>query len=268
MHPRPLGNPDAAPVRPERIVYSMRALGKAGLPATITCDLGRCTHVLTVKHDFYAATGFYVSDTGERVVLKVSRTADFAGVPLRWLGRWLCRRELHFYRKLADMPNVPRVLGTVGPTGFVHSFVAGQPLSKDRPVPDGFFDRLANLFEQLHDRGIAYVDTNKPQNILLGDDGQPYLIDFQISWDSEVWYNRRISRWILQKLGAEDRYHLLKHKKRLRPDELTFEERRRAEHRSGLIRMHRLIFRPYFIFRRRTFKRLRSTGRLLPEGSK
>ncbi|CAN5518608.1 hypothetical protein BH10PLA1_BH10PLA1_20920 [soil metagenome] len=268
MHERPLGNPDAVPVRPERIAYSMRALGKSGLPATIHCDLGRCAHVLTVKHDFYAATGFYVSDTGEHVVLKVSRTTDFAGLPLQWLGRWLCTRELHFYRKLADLPNVPRVLGSVGKTGFAHSFIAGHPLSKDQPVPDGFFDRLASLFEQLHDRGIAYVDTNKPQNILLGDDGQPYLIDFQISWDSEVWHFKRLSRWILHLLRTEDRYHLLKHKNRLRPDELTREERQRAEHRSWLIRAHRFIFRPYFLLRRRTFKRLRSTGRLLPEGTK
>jgi hypothetical protein len=40
-----------------------------------------------------------------------------------------------------------------------------------------------------------------------------------------------------------------------------------AARKSWLIRFHRFITRPYFLFRRRTFDRLRATGQLLPEGS-
>src|SRR3712207_5030486 len=106
--------------RPDRVAYSMRALGRAGLPREFT--LSGVTYRLqrTVKHDFFAATAFYACDDGRTVVLKISRTTDFAGVPLLWLGRWLCRREMRFYNKLSDLPNVPAVLGTVGETGFVH----------------------------------------------------------------------------------------------------------------------------------------------------
>lgn len=268
MHENPLGNPDARPAKPDRIAYSMRALGKSDLPATITAGEKTYKHEFTVKHDFFAATAFYLGEQGERVVLKVGRTIEFAGLPLLWLGQWLCRRELHFYRKLADLPNVPKVLGTVGPTGFVHEYVPGHPLSKDQPVPDAFFDQLNELIEILRQRGIAYVDTNKPQNILLGDDGLPHLIDFQISWDSEWWINKPLSRWITKKLSAEDRYHILKHKKRFKPDKLTPAEHDIAERKSWLIRTHRFLTKPYFLIRRRTFKRLRATGRLLPEGSK
>jgi len=246
----------------------MRALGKSDLPATITCDLGPCRHVVTIKHDFWAATAFYESATGERVVLKIGRTVEFAGMPMEWIGRWLCRREMHFYKRLADLPNVPKLLGTVGRTGFVHAFVPGQPLSKERPVPDGFFDRLLEVFERLHERKIAYVDTNKPQNILQGDDGQPHLIDFQISFDLNMWYGTPLSKWIFRKLVAEDRYHVLKHKKRFRPDELTPAQDEGATRTSWIIRTHRLVSKPYFLFRRRIFKRLRTTGQLLPEGSK
>ena len=262
---------DRPPDRPERVAYSMRALGKAGLPREFT--LGGTTYRLsrTVKHDFFAATAFYRDDAGKTVVLKAGRTGDFAGVPLLWLGRWLCHRELRFYRKLADLPNVPAVVGTVGPTGFVHEFVPGRPLDKQAPVPDGFFDELQRLLEGLHRRGIAYVDTNKPQNILLGDDGRPHLIDFQISWDGhelgDGWL-RGISRWLLRKFQREDVYHLLKHKRRIRPDQMTPDETERATRRSALIRLHRFVFKPYFLLRRRTFKRLRDTGRLMPEGSK
>ncbi len=150
-------------------------------------------------------------------VLKVGRVADFAGMPLQWLGKWICDREVRFYRKLADLPNVPKVLGRVGQTGFVHEYVEGRPLSKDRPVPDGFFLQLQQLLDELHRRDVAYVDTNKPENILLGDDGKPHLIDFQISYDLHElrdWFGNRA---ILRHMQREDFYHILKHKRRLRP---------------------------------------------------
>lgn len=253
--------------RPDRVAYSMRALGKAGPPETFTLDGTTYRFRRTMKHDFFAATACYANDSGRQVVLKVSRTIDFAGVPLLWVGRWLCRREVHFYEKLADVPNVPKVLGTVGPTGFVHEYVPGRPLEKDRPVPERFFERLLELLEELHRRGIAYVDTNKPQNILVGDDGRPHLIDFQISYDvarAGRWVPRQ---WLLRRLQQEDVYHVLKHRRRMQPEGMTRGERERSTRQSALIRLHRFATRPYFLLRRRTFKRLRDTGRLLPEGA-
>src|SRR5688572_18138423 len=94
--------------RVRRPAYSMRALGRADLPREFRLGETTWRHVRTVKHDFFAATGFYEdADTNTRAVLKVSRTADFAGLPLEWLGRWLCRREIRFYNRLSDLPNVP-----------------------------------------------------------------------------------------------------------------------------------------------------------------
>ena len=265
MSADPVGNPP----RSERTAYAMRALGRAGLPPTFALDGTSFRLVQTVKHDFFAVTGFYEDGaSGRRVVLKVGRTGEFAGVPLLWLGRWLRDREVRFYRRLADLPNVPAVLGTVGPTGFVHDYVVGRPLSRDRPVPDGFFDKLQALLRELHRRDVAYVDTNKPENILLGDDGLPHLIDFQISFDLHEPIPGLIARALLRHLQHEDLYHVLKHKRRLRKDELTAAEAELADRKSLLIRLHRFVFKPYFLLRRRTFKRLRDTGRLLPEGSK
>lgn len=261
-------NPDAPAAQPERVVFAMRALGKHGVPRTITLADQTYQHERTVKHDFWAATAFYLSPAGERVVLKVGREVEFVGLPLVWLGLWLRNREMHFYRRLADLPNVPRLLGPVGRTGFAHTYVAGKPLAKGMTIPDGFFDQLVELFQTMHRRGLAYVDTNKPQNILLGDDGKPYLIDFQISWDPKRcwigWIGRLLFRWAVR----EDLYHVLKHKKRLRPDELTADELERSTRKSWVIRLHRWLTKPYFAFRRRTFRRLRATGRLMPEGSK
>ena len=254
--------------RPERAAYCMRALGKSEFPDPILVRGVNYRLVRSVKHDFFAATGFYEDAGGERVVLKISRTEEFAGVPLLWLGRWLCRREQRFYSKLSDLKAIPKVLGEVGPTGFVLEYVAGMPLSACPSVPDGFFDELMELITQVHRRGLAYVDTNKTQNILVGRDGKPHLIDFQISFDLQDLGDWWGSRLVLRYLQQCDVYHVLKHKKRLRPDEMTGVEREQGERRGWPIRLHRLIVKPYFGLRRRTFQRLRATGRLLPEGSK
>jgi hypothetical protein len=251
-----------------RPAYALRALGMSELPPAISLDGVEYGHVATIKHDFFAATGFYDDVSGRRVVLKVGRVVEFAGLPLKWLGRWLCRREMRFYSRLADLPNIPAILGTWGETGFIHEYVPGRPLSRDYPVPDRYFDRLTDLFGELHRRQIAYVDANKPQNILLGEDGLPHLIDFQISWDLMEFGNTAVNRWWLAKLQREDSAHLLKHKKRLRPDEMTEPEWEAVHRRSLLIRTHRFVFKPWFKLRRHTFNRLRQAGRLLPEGSK
>lgn len=255
-----------APVRHAGLAYALRALGRGRLPEQVDLADGQYVLQQTIKHDFFAVTGFYVRADGRRAVVKVGRTASLAGVPLEWVGRWLCGRELWFYQQLADLPNVPRVLGRVGRTGFAHEYVEGRPLSKDHPVPDGFFNQLQELMATLHRRRIAYVDTNKPQNILLGEDGRPHLIDFQISWSARRW--NPISRWWLGRLRRADLYHILKHKRRMRPDELTDAERRIAWRKSPMIRLHRVVFKPYFLVRRWMMGKLRSSQRLLPEGSK
>src|SRR5687768_3051291 len=130
--------------------YSLRALGRKGLPEVVEASdrlLYRLTR--TVKHDFWAATGFYVGANGKLAVLKMGRVEPYAGVPLEWAGRFLCWRETRFYQALADLPNVPAVLGTVGRTGFLHEFVPGRPLAKDKPVPDTFFADLQNLISEI-----------------------------------------------------------------------------------------------------------------------
>jgi hypothetical protein len=252
-----------------RHLYALRALGKSDLPLTFTVDGTTYRRERTIKHDFFAATGFYLSPDNVRVVLKMGRTQDYAGLPLAWLGRWLCDREVRFYTRCADLPNVPKVIGRVGRTGFVHAYVEGRPLSKDHPIPDTFFDDLFALLRTIHARDIAYVDTNKPQNILQGDDGRPHLIDFQISFDlHDFGGDNFLTRAILRRMQKEDRYHLLKHKRKLRPDLMTDVERAEAAHVSRFIKLHRFLTKPYFLIRRRTFKRLRATGQIAPEGSK
>ncbi|MGC4031196.1 MAG: hypothetical protein QM754_05550 [Tepidisphaeraceae bacterium] len=241
--------------------YFLHALGRGALPDSVEVA-GRTLRVSRfIKHDFFAATGFYDdAETGERYVVKIARTESLLGLPMRWLGRMINRREMRFYGRLSDLPNVPAVLGPVGNTGFAHAYVAGRPLEKDLPIPDGFFDELLTLVDRLAERGIAIVDTNKRENIILGNDGRPHLIDFQISYDTRDLFDLWPAGPILRMFYRTDRYHILKHKVRLRPDLATEADRHIVNHRNVIIRLHRTLTRPYFLIRRRLFSHLRRRG--------
>lgn len=244
----------------------MRALGRGTLPEVLHAEQREYRLVETIKHDFYAATGFYTSEAGDGVILKVNRTTRCGGVPMRWLGRRLRDREVGFYRKFADLPGIPRLVGLSGDTGFIHAFVPGEPLSRCRFVPNGFFDRLLTLFGQIHQRGAAYVDSHKTQNIIVGTDGEPYLVDFQISLDTHAMRFWPMPPFIAM-LQRTDIYHALKHKSRHRPDELTEAEADIVRRKSLLIRLHRIYTKPYQLMLNWVFRRWEHTGRLPPSGS-
>jgi len=231
----------------------LRALGKSGdLPATIKVRNRLYRHVKTFKHDFFAATGLY-ADGDEKVVLKVGREAPLWILPMAWIGRLLSRHEGRLYRTVGTVEGVPAFLGYHGPTGLVHEYVAGRPLSKQDRPGDEFFPRLLALLNHIHARGVAYVDLEKRENILLGEDGTPHLIDFQISWH---WPTNRggttaLARFVLSILQQSDRYHLLKHWRRMRPDQLGSQAFAASCNPPFWIRWHRAIFRPITLLRRR-----------------
>ena len=252
-----------------RTLWWMHALGEAGLPRTLySRGVGEMTLERTVKHYFWAATGFYRRDRdGIRVVVKINRREPALGVPLRWVGRWLCNREKRAYRALHDVPNVPALLGEVEDTGLIHDYVVGSPLSKGTPVPDDFFDALLQLVDRLAERGIAYVDTNKPENILLGEDGKPHLIDFQISFDQRTLWPPALARRVLEAFRRGDVYHCLKQKRRFRPDLLTQADLALLERAQRRVRIRRAIQKPYFAIRRPLVRWLQQTGRVADAGS-
>jgi len=244
----------------------LKALGREGLPPRLRVWDSRprlsCEYRLaqTFKHDFFAATGLYagLAPAADKLVLKVGRRTDLLGLPLAWLGRWLIGREAALYERFSDLSGVPRFAGRWGRDGFLHVFVEGHPLGKGERVPEQFFPQLQDLLGQVHARQAAYVDLEKRENIIVGDDGRPYLIDFQISWRRPpTWLGRsRPARWLLRRLQESDRYHLMKHWRRHRPDQLDSAGLARSRAVPAYIRLHRAVARPFTRLRRRTLARL------------
>ena len=218
--------------------------------------LGGRTYTLekVLKHDFFAVTARFRGPDGEAVCLKHYHTEPWLGLDLEWAGRLMADREVRHYRLLADLENVPHLLGRVGKSAFAHSWVEGNDLldQKDR-LPDDFFDRLEALLAAGHARGMAYIDMNKPDNVLVGTDGRPVLIDFQISWAPRRSWGPlgSLKRRLLAMFQESDRYHVRKLKRLYRPDLLTPEERAADKQRPWFLNLHRLIGAPLRDLRRK-----------------
>ena len=225
----------------------LRALGYAEPPDVVHVDAAQFRHVTTFKHDSWAASALYEAENGTRIVCKFNRTQPILGVPMRWLGRTLARRERYMLEELADEPLVPQPCGHVATAGNVlpncvaHAFVAGHPLTCHRPLQPEFFTTLASLVSRIHQRGIAYVDLHKRENILVGDDGRPHLIDFQISM---LLPTRGPLAILLRMLQRCDTYHVSKHIRRAKIDRGQRIERLRSTDRPWSIRVHRRIAAP------------------------
>ncbi len=231
-----------------------RALGKQEPPPSVQID-GSTYQLLEVfKHDSWAATAIY-QGPAKKIVCKFNRQQSVLGLPMRWLGRWLARREAAHYRRLADLANVPALCGIVTVDGapltyaVAHDYVEGRPLRRDDVLPASFLLELRTAIEELHRRHMAYVDLHKRENILVGDDGKPYLIDFQVSWMLREKGGGPLRRWFLRQLQAIDRYHLQKHENNLNANVTGTPDTPPA--RPWWIRLHRLFAVPLRGGRRR-----------------
>jgi hypothetical protein len=237
---------------------SLFAMGYAELPAAVEAE-GVTWHFSKLfKHDFFAATALYArADDPERLaVLKIQRTYPLYGFPMKWLGRKVANHEIRIYEKLQGVEGIPKFLGRVGETGFLHEFIPGEDLHSELPLTPEFFEQLRELFAALHARHIAYVDSNKRENILYGADGRPWLIDFQISLENKRGdRDNVVTKWLLKKFVKADWYHYYKHKTRLLPSACTPEDFEKAQKRGFLHSLHRLIARPIIQARRKFLSR-------------
>ncbi len=235
----------------------LKALGKRELPKTIEAGGHTYTHNSTFKNDFFAVTSLYEGESG-KVILKVQRQASFLLIPMGWAGRILAARERNSLIRLQGIPGIPRLIGTWSKTGLVREFVPGATLAEAGRVDDDFHPRLHELIGRIHEREMAYVDLEKPGNVLVGQDGKPYLFDFQIAWywprkwGGQLWP----MRGLLRKLQAGDRYHLIKLQRRSRPDQLSPEVLRASYQKPWYVRLHNTVTRPFTRLRRRILGRI------------
>lgn len=245
----------------------LRALGAGDPPLEIELEGRRFARIEIFKHDSWAATARYACGA-DVVVCKFNRTQSIFGFPMGWLGRMLARRESAAFARLAGVAGIPAARGPVRAEGKVllnasaHDYVPGRPLSREDVPADGFFPALRELLSAIHARGGAYVDLHKRENIVVGDDGRPHLVDFQVGLllPAGGWRSR-LFRPLLAALQRMDRFNLAKHLTHHRPDQLPVLVAAEDQRMPRLVWAHRCVAVPFRTVRRALLAKIGVRGR-------
>jgi len=157
-----------------------------------------------LKHDVLGRVEL-VRDARGLCVRRVAEGRLFPGAG--WLARRLLARERRALAVLAGLDGVARLV-EARPAAAVleRSYLEGVPLCLAESLPRDFFERLEELVRALHARGVCHNDLHKEGNVLVGADGRPALVDFQLA----SLHPRRGRRFAAR--AREDLRHVWKHR--------------------------------------------------------
>jgi hypothetical protein len=133
------------------------------------------------------------------------------------IGRWITAREVRALRVLDGLPAVPRFLGSIDALAFAVEYRPGQRVSRKLAgrVPPEFLERLETALHEMHRRGVAHLDLRHRSNVLVGEDGDPVLIDYGSALIFRP--GGLLARWLLPLLVRLDLTALEKWRIRLTP---------------------------------------------------
>jgi predicted Ser/Thr protein kinase len=123
---------------------------------------------------------------------------------------------------LAGIKGIPKAVERIDRFAFAMEFVSGRPIERGETFPPSLFSDLERLLRDVHSRGVVHLDLRHKGNMLLSEEGEIYVIDFNSSFSfREKGLFRRflfpILRWV-------DYGGLLKLKQRVSPSLMTPEE--------------------------------------------
>ena len=148
------------------------------------------------------------------------------------------------------IPGILRVLARPADNVFIREYVEGISLPRAPAQNRPFYDRLMAIALALHERGITHNDLHKEANVIVTGEGNPVVIDFQLSLS----FGKGTALFRL--LSRFDRYHLLKNRRHRRGGDLTPEEQVFFDETTAFRRLHRtLVKKPMNLMTRRLFPR-------------
>ena len=149
--------------------------------------------------------------------------------PFFWrrLGEAAIRREYEIYERLHGVQGVPRCLGLLDDKHLVLEHIPGdsyrqrQHLLENREL---FFSRLFKTLRDMHAAGVAHGDLKRKDNLLVGPDERPFLIDFGLACTLDG-SGRRLNRFLFEWEKQYDYNAWIKHKYHRRVDAIVPEDR-------------------------------------------
>lgn len=157
-----------------------------------------------------------------------------------FIGPVLIYRERCALRKLIGVEGVPRLISRIDRFAFAMEYLPGVSLDRqiDKAPTDEFYKDLARVVDDIHSRGVAHCDLYSRGNVILGDDGRPYVVDFAAG----IMRGGRLNilmRTLFNQFVRADEKAVLRIKRRLSPGLLTEEEKRQLDTPLPLDRLAR-----------------------------
>ncbi len=96
-------------------------------------------------------------------------------------GKLFVHREGSALKKLSSNPSITKSVFFLSKYTLAFGFIKGKPLKKinDKSIPKEYFVTLEKNIMDMHKKNIVHLDLRNLGNIIIGNDGLPYLIDFQ-----------------------------------------------------------------------------------------
>ena len=195
-------------------------------------DLAKRQCVILRKPSSTRPSVWLVEENSIRAIVKDFSTNRF--LFRNTIGRFLVWREAKAYKKMNGLRGVPVLYRVIGGLALVIEDIPGIDLEEaehETKLPDGFFDALKKVVDSFHERGVAHCDLKRAPNILVGHDGNPYVID----WAAAIFRNECLVppfNLIYRRFLLDDYNAITKRKMRLSPELVTPEERTLYDHRS------------------------------------
>ena len=146
---------------------------------------------LTIKNLAKHQIGLMRQPTNTRPVVRLVEENGVQGVVKEFsvngfvyrntIGRFLVWREGQAYQRLKGVKGIPVLFRKVDGLALVISKVPGKNLEhlsgEERPDLD-FFQKLARLIQECHERGVAHCDLKRSANTMIDEFGRPYMVDW------------------------------------------------------------------------------------------
>lgn len=128
----------------------------------------------------YQAEVWRVASPQGVFAVKRPRRGLFAGV----MARAAIRREFEAYRRLSGIAGIPTAHGLTRDDWLVLDFVAGNFLRAEQGKlrdADAFYASLLETIRAMHAAGVAHGDLKRKDNVIVGPEARPFVIDFGIA---------------------------------------------------------------------------------------
>jgi serine/threonine protein kinase len=168
---------------------------------------------------------------------------------LRDIEWWMFGREIRALNKLQPVAEVPDFLGFPAPYTFAMEFKEGKTLREadiDGLSPS-FFERLESAVSKIHSLNIVHSDLKRKENIMVGPEEEPVLIDFGAAFRYKKGLHP-INNWFFNQFKQIDLNAVAKYKKRYCPEIISEKEKKRMGNPVLLEKISR-FGRRYILFR-------------------